>query len=124
VPFSVEEVVKEPELPLWKQPENIALAKDLGKQALFVLLGLMVILFVIRPALRTVPRAPIAVVPRPIAVVDDDDEIPVPQPIAANPDVPRIPAAPALPATDDVRQMARENPATVANVLRTWMNPT
>ncbi|HEU4621574.1 MAG TPA: flagellar basal-body MS-ring/collar protein FliF [Burkholderiaceae bacterium] len=121
VPFSVETVVKEPELPFWKEPENIAYAKDIGKQGLLVLLGLMVILFVIRPALRTVPRAPIQVQPRPLAVVEDDVPMPVPVPDESN-DVPRIPVQPSSPAVDDLRQLARDNPATVANVLRTWMN--
>ena len=110
-PFSVEELPKPEALPMWKDPDVLALARSVGAQIGLVLLGLLAIFGVIRPALRR---------PAPTAggragagqVVAGDVALPPPgAPAAALPN----PA-------DDVMRMARENPATVANVVRTWVN--
>ena len=55
--FNVEKEVVTPEAPLWKQPEMIALAKDILKYLLITGIGLYLILGVIRPALRNVAAA-------------------------------------------------------------------
>jgi flagellar M-ring protein FliF len=55
--FNVEKEVVTPEEPLWKQPEMIALAKDILKYLLITGIGLYLILGVIRPALRNVAAA-------------------------------------------------------------------
>lgn len=55
--FNVEKEVVTPEEPLWKQPEMIALAKDILKYLLITGIGLYLIFGVIRPALRNVSAA-------------------------------------------------------------------
>ncbi|MDP3192378.1 flagellar basal-body MS-ring/collar protein FliF [Rhodoferax sp.] len=51
-PFASEAVVASPELPIWRQPDNIALAKTGGQYLLLGLLGLYLWLAVLRPLLR------------------------------------------------------------------------
>jgi flagellar M-ring protein FliF len=109
-PFSAEEVPRADAPPMWKDPDVLALARSVGAQLGLVLLGLLAIFGVIRPALRRPPAS--AARPGASAVVGGDVALPPPgAPAAALPN----PA-------DDVMRMARENPATVANVVRTWVN--
>lgn len=106
-PFAPDETPKPPELPIWKQPENIAMAKEVGKNLGLVLLGIMTIFGVIRPALKAIPKPPEPVPPEPPAALVDEtveDDLALPPP--------RHP---------QVLQMARENPAAVANVVKTWV---
>ena len=104
------EPVVEPvaELPLWKQPENIALGKEAGKYLLFAALIAYLYFGVVRPMLRqAAQRLP--------AEAPDVAALPAP-------DVP----VPALGAPGDplqrARQMAREDPKVVANVVKGWVN--
>ncbi|MGD9943422.1 MAG: flagellar basal-body MS-ring/collar protein FliF [Burkholderiaceae bacterium] len=111
-PFSEVELPKEVEPPIWQQPQNVALAKDLGKQLALVVLALIVIFTLIRPAMKTMARS---VPAQPALTARIDDRLDLPAPAAA-----------ALPAPDTSRQaellrQARENPATVANVVRNWI---
>ena len=100
-----------PEPPLWKQPDSIAMAKDLGKQALIGLVVLYLLLGVLRPMLKQV------LAHRP------------PEPPAASPDGPQSARnsggtpVPALPnALDSARTFAKQDPKIVANVVRNWVN--
>ncbi len=111
-PFTEVDAPKEVELPLWRQPENLALARDLGKQLGLVALALIVIFALIRPALKAAQRPP-----RPAGIAEQvDDPLQLPEP---------APAPKALPNTgvrhEEILKSARENPATVANVVRTWV---
>ena len=103
-PFSQPAPLPAEELPLWRQPETVSLAKDVGRAVLFVVLTLIVILGVVRPALKSLPAVPPAL-PAPAAE---------PQPVAAQP-------AAQLPSIDQIRQLARHDPATVANVVKSWV---
>lgn len=109
-PFTVEEVVKPEAVPLWKDPEMLSLARGIGLQLGLVLLGLLAIFGVIRPALKRPPPPPAA---SRTAVVADDLTLPPPGTAAQRAD-----AGP----SEEVMRLARENPATVANVVRTWVN--
>lgn len=113
-PFVSEELVKPVELPWWKQPENIALGKEVGKTAGLVLLGIITIFGVIRPAMKAIPKsngAATASSPgggpgskgRVNETVQDELSLPTPN-------------------HPQVLQMARDNPAAVASVVRTWVN--
>jgi flagellar M-ring protein FliF len=51
-----------PELPLWKQPENIELAKEVGRYMLMAIVGAFMWFGYIRPALNKVSGPPIRVV--------------------------------------------------------------
>ncbi|MFZ1546863.1 MAG: flagellar basal-body MS-ring/collar protein FliF [Candidatus Nitrotoga sp.] len=60
--FNVEQEVIVPEEPFWKQPEMIALAKDLLKYLLITGIGLYLLFGIIRPALRNFSAASTPVV--------------------------------------------------------------
>lgn len=112
-PFTEIEAPEEIELPLWRQPENLALARDLGKQLGLVALALIVIFALIRPALKAAARPPRASTLT--EQVDDPLQLPEPEPTPK-----------ALPNArvrhDEILQTARENPATVANIVRSWVS--
>lgn len=110
-PFTVDEAPRVEPLPLWKDPEIRALARSVGLQLGLVLLGLMAIFGIVRPALRK--PAPPPSVPT-TATIDDTIELPPPPAIALS--------AIAEP-NETVLQLARNNPSTVANVVRNWVNP-
>jgi flagellar M-ring protein FliF len=111
-PFTEIEAPKEVELPLWRQPDNLALARDLGKQLGLVALALIVIFAFIRPALKAATRAQ----PRaPAIAAQVDDPLQLPEPASA----PK--ALPSASRQEDILKTARENPSTVANVVRSWV---
>lgn len=112
--FSAEELPKVEPVPLWKDPDVIGLAKSIGAQVGLVLLGLLAILMVIRPALKRPPPLPQAGARSGAsALVADDVALPTPGS-----------AAGALSGPNEaVMRLARDNPATVANVVRAWVNP-
>jgi flagellar M-ring protein FliF len=112
--FSEPEPVPVVETPAWQQPENLALATDLGKQALLVVLALVVILTLIRPALRTFAR-PVSSAPGLAARIDDPLQLPEP-PVAG-----ALPAPLAAQSQDAILKMARDNPAAVAHIVRGWV---
>ncbi len=99
------------ELPLWKQPENIALAKDAGRYLLMA--GVIAWLYFtqLKPLLARM-RAPVqvaAVATGPIETMLDD--------------TPALPAAGAARVSDldNARQIARDDPRMVANVVKNWV---
>ncbi|MFM1990332.1 MAG: flagellar M-ring protein FliF [Pseudomonadota bacterium] len=110
--FSAEEVPRPEPIPLWKDPDVVGLAKSIGAQVGLVLLGLMAIFMVIRPALKRPPAPPAGTRAGASKVVADDVALPPPT------------AGAQLPGpSEEVMRLARENPATVANVVRAWVNP-
>ncbi len=119
VPFNAGEKVVETEVPLWKQPENISLAKEVGK-GLVLVIGLLVLVFgMIRPALRgiatrsaQIPSMDVAgnALAGPGAVYTPGGQ------------VGQLSAANSAAQLADVRQLAKQEPGTVANVVRAWVN--
>ena len=93
------------EVPMWQQPEMIALGKEVGRNALIGGLTLFLILGVLRPLLRQLASSP----PRSPATDQEflsaDDDIPV---TLANP-------------LESARQLARQDPKAVANVVKNWV---
>ncbi len=111
-PFTDIEAPKEVEVPLWRQPENVALARDVGKQLGLVVLALIVIFALIRPALRAATRPS-----RAAGIAEQvDDPLQLPEP-ASTPKALAHEGA----RHEDILKTARENPATVANVVRNWI---
>jgi len=109
-PFTLEDLPKPEAVPLWKDPMVLSMARSIGGQLGLVVLGLMVIFGMIRPALRKPPAT------EPIragasTVVANDVALPAPSAVA-------VPGGP----QEDLIRLARENPATVANVVRGWVN--
>ena len=111
-PFTEIAPPKEIDTPIWREPENLALARDLGKQFGLVLLALVVIFALIRPALKAAGR------PRPPTLAAQvDDPLQLPEPAQAPKALPASGQRP-----DDILKLARENPSTVANVVRNWVS--
>ena len=97
------------ELPLWKQPDNIAIAKDAGRYLLFAGLIGYLVFGVLRPTLKRAAEN-VPALPEPAAAVAGQ----------------HIPAGAGSAAGDDplarARRIAREDPKVVANVVKTWVN--
>ena len=97
-----------PELPLWKQPDNISMAKDAGRYLLFAVLIGYLVFGLLRPALR---RA-----------AENVPALPEPShPVAGQ----HIPAGGNAAGEDPLvraRRIAREDPKIVANVVKTWVS--
>lgn len=107
--FTSEEREIPPELPLWQQPENIAMAKDIGKGLGAIALILYVLLGIVRPLIRQLSTPPVTV-----AV----ESLPAAAPAGA--DTGRY-ADNAGQRIEQARQMAQQDPRVVANVVRTWV---
>jgi flagellar M-ring protein FliF len=110
-PFTEIEMPREAPLEFWEKPENIALARDLGKQLGMVLLGLIVVFTLIRPALKAIGRSP---APAGTLSARVDDPVQLPLPTGAQ-------TAPGMLRQEDILKIARDNPAAVASVVRTWV---
>ncbi|GAB4472990.1 MAG: flagellar basal-body MS-ring/collar protein FliF [Burkholderiaceae bacterium] len=109
-PFSQPDTAAPAEAPpFWKHPDAIALAKESGKALLFLVLAMIVVFGVVRPALRAMAAAQ----QRPAQ------------------ETPQQPAQLAMSASagettgvsplEQVRQLAKNDPATVANVVKAWV---
>jgi flagellar M-ring protein FliF len=126
-PFSREEPAKEVELPLWKQPDMIDMARDAARYLGLFLLALFVFFTAVRPSLRALTAPP------PVRIsetISNDLALPAPDSGAGSAEQNGAGAVPiegiVLPAlpkpSQDVLKMARDNPALVANVVRSWVN--
>ena len=114
--FSHEELPEKVELPLWKQPETVDIAKDGARYLGLLMLALIVIFTVVRPAMKSIGTHRVAPPSRLNQTVENDLALPAP----AN----SVAAAAALQniRNEDILKLARENPGTVANVVRNWVN--
>ena len=103
----VDTFVAEP-LPIWKQPDVVALAKEIGKAVLFLVLTMIVVFGVVRPALKAMATAP-----KPVYAVASPETAPtaLPPPVENRPPT----------AVEQVRTLAKSDPATVANVVKAWV---
>ncbi len=119
IPFRAEPKGEPEVLPVWKAPWLIDLLKAGGMPAAMTLVALMLLLGVVRPALRPDPPPPEPEAPAQLdAVVDDAQALPGPD------------AAEQLALENqfveskltDARELAKSNPVAVANILRSWMD--
>lgn len=103
--FSVAEVEPAAEVPLWKQPETIATAKDVGRNVLIAGLVLFLVLGVLRPLLTKL------------------SEVRLPEPAAPGAGAPALLQRQAGYAEnlDAAKQLARSEPKLVANVVKEWV---
>ncbi|MDX2218593.1 MAG: flagellar basal-body MS-ring/collar protein FliF [Burkholderiales bacterium] len=115
--FTVVEPVTMPEVPLWKQPENIALAKEGGKFLLLGMLALFVFFSILRPALRQITAPPVQTLANPSLEIPVEGEN-----LATN--AASGPQGGLLAVNNgvlEVRQIAKSDPKIVANVVKTWV---
>ncbi len=118
--FSAPETLSMVELPLWKQPENIALAKDVGKSLLLIATVLFLVVGVLRPLLNRLSE--------PLQPANDARLLAgagVAALSAPDDDTTQSDATTTIRSRDGnvelARQLARSEPKLVANVVKNWM---
>lgn len=119
VPFHTEAPAPAAEVPLWEQPWAQDLLRSGATPAAMVLVALIALFGFVRPALKAAmappPPAPGSQLD---AVVADEESLPEPEQVIAQLEAP---------ATNDklesARRLAKENPAAVANIMRSWVSP-
>jgi flagellar M-ring protein FliF len=115
-PFATAEQEVLPEPPLWKQPENVALAKDVGKYLLMALALLVLYLKLLKPLLKKLSESVPQALPAPgqqAALQHAGGEM-----------VALPPGAQARSYQDNLtraQKMASEDPRVVANIVKTWV---
>ncbi len=105
--FSTVEAPAEVETPFWKRPDLLATAGWLGKNLLIAIVALFVALRVVAPVVKSVTTPPAPP--------------PAPEGAAAE-GAPRLPAAGYENNLQAVKQLARQEPKLVANVVRDWLS--
>ena len=109
--FTEPETVAPVAVPMWKDPDNLGTAKEVGKNVAFGLLALYLVFGVLRPAVRrltaAVPVAPALPTPEPTTT---DDATPQPVPMLAYPEH-----------LQRARQLARDDPKAIAGLVRNWV---
>ncbi len=123
-PFAVEKTSLG-ELPIWRQPEVQDLAHSLAWPVGTLLLGALMLMGFVRPLLKAVASRPTAQHGAAAggqldAVVANDTARPqLPPPIKRG--EPQPPTVHELRLTD-ARQLAKDNPMAVANIVKSWVN--
>jgi flagellar M-ring protein FliF len=114
------------ELPVWRQPEVIDLARSFAWPLGTLLLAALVLVGIIRPAIKGIGQ--------PVTIAASEEIDRRNQLDALESDQPERPqltsAAAKTPAEatsaelmlEDARKLTRDNPAAVANIVKTWMN--
>ena len=123
-PFAQEKLVIA-ELPLWKQPEVQDLVRSFAWPIGTLLFGALVLLGVIRPAIQALSKATPHVTTNALATQLDALESEEPQrPQLAAPPVKVVPVEPTAAelALENARKLTLDNPAAVANIMKTWIN--
>jgi flagellar M-ring protein FliF len=120
-PFRTDATPKLDDIPLWQQPWLQDLLRAAALPAGLGFVALLIVLSVIRPALKTLNATPPPPVPgsQLSAVVDDVNALP--EPDAATPLALEAPA-PGGDQLERARAMAKQNPAAVANIVRGLMS--
>lgn len=96
------------ELPIWKDPSNIAMAKDIGKNLGFALLAGYLLFGVLRPAVRRLTLS----APEPVVT---------PQPLDATVEPAPVTALAGPDHLQRARQLARDDPKAIAGLVRNWV---
>jgi len=124
--FRTEPAPKVEELPAWKQPWIQDLLRAAAMPAALAFVALLIVLTTIRPALKTLMAPPPAPAPGSNinAVLDETPLLPGTAPEdAASPGSSLALNAPQQhPGLEDARTLARQNPAAVANIVRSMIN--
>jgi len=121
-PFAVEKVVLA-DVPFWKQPEFQDLARSFAWPVGTLLFGALVLLGVIKPALKVLaqPHSKISLTSHQLDAIESEEPE---RPLLAAPARSSLPAgltASEL-AIEEARKLTRDNPAAVANIVKSWIN--
>ena len=112
------------DVPLWKQPEMIELAKSFAWPVGAVLFAALVLLGLVRPALKGgAAKTPTESVNVAGGQLDALESEVLERPALPSPKKNEVlPATPEQLRLEDARVLAKENPVAVANILKTWLN--
>ncbi|MET0382847.1 MAG: flagellar M-ring protein FliF C-terminal domain-containing protein, partial [Burkholderiaceae bacterium] len=120
-PFRVDAPPKEEEVPLWRQPWLLDLLRAGGVPTGLTLVALAVLFGLVRPAVMAALATPAdreddAKGRQLDAVVEDANELPMDA-------LPELLEAPQMAKKlENARQLAKDNPTAVANIVRGWVN--
>jgi flagellar M-ring protein FliF len=120
-PFKADDTPKAEGVPLWQQPWVMDLLRAAALPAGLGFIALLIVMTLIRPALKTLNAPPPAAAEPPApgtqlnAVVDDVTPLPAPEE-----STPAL-QGPGGDALERARSMAKQNPAAVANIVRGLM---
>ena len=121
-PFTLEKTVVT-DVPLWKQPEIQDLARSFAWPLGTLLFGALVLLGVIRPGLKALAQSqpPVELVAHQLDAIESDE------PDRPQLGAPEVNVAPAVAtaselALEDARKLTRDNPAAVANIVKSWIS--
>ncbi len=128
-PFQV--VKEEPDsTPIWQRPETVDVLRTLAVPGALTLAALIVVFGAIRPAIRAARPEPVeeSETAKLSAVVDDENELPgmheLPAGMVRGPDgrpVPALEAPMADARLESAKGLAKDNPAAMATLVRSWM---
>lgn len=111
-------------LPLWQRPEVLDLARSLAWPLGTLLLGALVLLGAVRPAIKAMAQPPV-IQEAPVAgTLDALESENLDRPLLTGPSstTPTIEMSPSEIALEEARKLTRDNPAAVANIVKTWIN--
>ncbi len=114
-PFATTEQEAIPELPLWKEPGNIQMAKDVGKYLLMAIVLLLLYLRMLKPLLKKISETPLLPPPG----LNPDEHLQ----IGANGEAMSLPSGQRnyQDNLSRAQKMASEDPRVVANIVKTWV---
>jgi flagellar M-ring protein FliF len=113
-PFRLDPAAKGNELPWWQQPEILDMLRAAAVPAALTLLALVVSFGLVRPALKALLARPAPAPGSTLDIVAGDDLVPA---------VPRALEAPRVAEhLAGARQLAKDNPAAVASIVRGWVS--
>lgn len=121
-PFAMEKATLT-ELPLWKQAEVQDMARSFAWPVGTLLFGMMILMGFVKPAMKTLAQSSPAArvrVNELDALVSETPERPQLMAPGSSAEAPG-PSAGAL-ALEDARKLTRDNPAAVANIVKSWIN--
>jgi len=119
-PFKTEAVVQA-ELPLYKQPEVLELARSLGVPIGLSLAAVLLLMGVVRPVLKA-GRRPAKVAMTPVHKVDALAAEHIERPALPAPTAQEQAPSEEQMRLEEARSLAKENPVAVANIVKTWVN--
>ena len=115
-PFQ-KEIVPVSDLPIWQQPETIAMVRSIAWPVGLVLAALILALGVVRPLMKSRKKKEAAQLAQQLDLLEADDverpALAAPKPGEPTPEQQRLEAA---------RALAKQNPIAVANIVKTWVN--
>ena len=111
------------DLPLWKQPETLDLARSLALPLGGALFAALVVLGLVRPGLKALSAPRTAAAALPGGQLDALETDTLQRPALAAPQNPQdLAPTPEQLRLEEARVLARNNPVAVASIVKNWVN--